>query len=238
MIKNPLFEFFERNRPFIDKDSSKWPETWKTIKWKVYPRHPRLFLPRPRLKKIFFDKVILNRKSSRDFSKKAITLQEIGSLLFYSCGLIHPNNNLDHSRRAQPSGGGLYPLELYVLILNSNDIKAGAYHYNVLEHSLEELPVRDLKVFENAFHYPWVLNASLVVLMSFVERRTRPKYGNLAYKLGLMEAGHIGQNIYLNCSALGLRCCALGGLNSDVIDRELGFDGISETIFYAIAVGK
>ena len=238
-MSNPFFDFFNRDRPHIDPDTAKWPIAWKTIRWKTYPRCPSITLPDPEINGTTLKKAILSRVSSRKFSNKPLTTQEISTLLFYSCGITRPHEDKNQSRRAQPSGGGLYPIETYLLVFHgSTEIKSGAYHYNVLDHSLEKLRDEDVAHLKTAFHYPWVADVSLVLLFSFLEERTKPKYGNFAYKVGLIEAGHIGQNIYLNCAAMKLKCCALGGMDFDKMHKVFDLDQNREVLFYSIAVGK
>ena len=64
------------------------------------------------------------------------------------------------------------------------------------------------------------------------------EYGNLSYKIAILEAEHIGQNIYLVSEALGLKCCAHGDFNKDLIHSLLDIDGVTETVFYALSVGN
>ncbi len=240
MSSHPLFDFFSKDRPPIDPDSSKWPKSWKTIHWKSYPHYPQIALPKPYPMNTSLEDVITRRASRRDFSTtQKLSLQEISNLLFYSCGLMRPNDNLDKSRRAHPSGGALYPLEIYPLIfLGANEQNHGIHHYNILEHALEKLPEENTEKLKTAFSYPWAADASIILLFSFIEYRTVPKYGNLAYKFALLEAGHISQNIYLTCAAMDLKCCAIGEVDSKSIHQALNIDGISEVVFYAVAVGK
>lgn len=240
-MQHPFFEFFNKNRPPISSDSSKWPREWKIVKWKSYPSHQKIDLPKPEMPESSLKNSLLNRQSYRDFSDKTVlpSLKELSTLLFYSCGLTKPNKDLNSSRRPHPSGGGLYPLEIYLLIFKpSKEIASGLYHYDIRNHRLEKLSERNVEELKQAFHYPWAADASMMILFSFTESRGKPKYGNLAYKVGLIEAGHIGQNFYLNCAALKLKCCALGGLDEDKIHRALDLDGFGETVFYVIAVGK
>ena len=236
---NPFFDFFNRDRPYIEHDSTKWPIAWKTIRWKSYPRCPSIILPSPKINNTTLKEAILNRVSSREFSDKPLTTQEISNLLFYSCGLTRPHEDKNQSRRAQPSGGGLYPIETYLLVFHDTaEIKSGAYHYNVFNHSLEKLGDNDVTHLKMAFHYPWVADTSLMLLFSFIEGRTKPKYGNFAYKVGLIEAGHIGQNVYLNCTAMKLKCSALGGMEFEKMQKFFDLDQNREVLFYSIAVGR
>ena len=237
---HPFFGFFNQNRPFIDPDSAKWHREWKTIRWKSYSNCECLNLPKPNLPNVPLRETILKRRSQRDFSGASLDIGEISNLLFFACGLIKPDSNLNNSRRPQPSGGGLYPIEIYLLVFvaSSEEIPPGIYHYNVLGHCLEKLPGGQVENLKSAFHYRWVDEAGIVMLFSFIENRAKPKYGNLAYKVGLIEAGHIGQNVYLNCAAMDLKCCALGNLEADMIHQALGLDGRNEVVFYSIAIGK
>ena len=236
---NPFFDFFNRDRPYIDPDPAKWPTAWKIIPWKSYPRSPSIPLPDPKTSDIPLQTAILNRTSSREFSNKPLTTRELSTLLFYSCGLTQPHEDRNRSRRAHPSGGGLYPIETYLLVFHGSiEIKSGTYHYNVLDHSLEKLGDDDVTHLKMAFHYPWVANTSLILLFSFREGRTKPKYGNFAYKVGLIEAGHIGQNIYLNCAAMKLKCSALGGMDFEKMHKVFDLDQNREVLFYSIAVGR
>ena len=43
------------------------------------------------------------------------------------------------TRRAYPSGGARFPLEIYVFLFKCKDLVSGIYHYNVLDHSLEKI---------------------------------------------------------------------------------------------------
>ena len=54
----------------------------------------------------------------------------------------------------------------------------------------------------------------------------------------LQESGHIGQNIYLVSEALGLKCCALAGTKDENLEKLIDIDGITESVVYALAVGK
>ena len=238
---NPFFEFFDRDRPPINPDSTAWPKEWKEASWKTYPRHRHFQLPKPSLPYAALSEVLQKRNSQRDFSMRALSNEEISAILLFSCGLNPPGTNPDRVRRPHPSGGALYPIEIYPIILQSVEttIPPSIYHYNILEHHLEQLSSTINKdEFGSAFYYPWVTEAAMVLIFSFVEARTKIKYGNFAYKVGLIEAGHIGQNVYLNCAALGVKCCAIGEFRAETIHRLIGLDGEGEVAFYAIAVGR
>lgn len=236
---HPLFEFFERNRPQIDADPAKWPAAWSTVQWTTYPRYHTRTLPPPGpLPSITLGDAILRRKSVREFSGTPLSAEKLSTLLYYSCGLITPSDARAPNRRTYPSGGGLYPIELYPLILRGNKkIPTGGYHYNVRDHSLEELPDVAVDEIPKNFHYPWVADATVILFFGFSEERSKPKYGNFSYKAGLIESGHISQNMYLVSGALGLKCSAVGGFSSSRVHELLGLDPIRESLFYTVVVG-
>ena len=69
-------------------------------------------------------------------------------------------------------------------------------------------------------------------------KRTILSYGDRGYRHILVEAGHLGQNIYLNSVALGLSCCAIGGYIDDKLNSLIDVDGLNESVVYVLAVGK
>ena len=88
------------------------------------------------------------------------------------------------------------------------------------------------------FTYPWVKDAAIGFVMTAVFWRNRNKYGERGYRYVLHEAGHIGQNVYLVSEALGLKCCALGGTRDENLEKFIDIDGVTESVVYALALGK
>lgn len=205
---------------------------------KEYLRFKRTDLPQPSPSSFSLTDALQRRKSTRAFSDASLTLQSLGDLLFWSAGMFPETiGTSGMRRRPHPSGGGKFPLEVYPLVLNCEGIAPGAYHYNPKTHALERLltdpalPLRELP------RLSLFRKAGTILLISFVKGRSVATYGNLAYKLGLLEAGHMGQNVYLLSSALGLGACALGLSDATVLEKAFDFDGANESFCYAVAVG-
>lgn len=231
---DPFFEFFDSDRPEIDPES---PE-WKEISFKEYSRSPKILLPKLSLPKINLAEAILKRRTERDFLKKPIDAKMLGALLFWSAGLIHQSNKKPEEkfRRPHPSGGARYPIEIYAVVFDGQDIENGAYHYNLEKHALEKLFWASTENIKKSLPYDFSKKAAALVLLSFIGERVFKKYGSLGYKLGMIEAGHIGQNICLVGAALGLGVLSLGGMDYEVIQKELDL-GEEESLFYQLAVG-
>lgn len=221
----------------IPLDSSLWPAEWSVISYKDYPRFGKISLGNTRSRADLFS-TLRKRTSRRDFSKKPLTTGDISALLKYSCGIMEEKNTTHH--RAQPSGGGRYPIEVYpVVFVGSDKIPAGLYHYNIRRHALDVLWRRaftdaDVGTF---FTYPWARNASLALFLTAIFNRNQMKYGERGYRQILVEAGAIIQNIYLVSTALGLKCCAIDGVREPNIEKLLDVDGIAESVVVSVVLG-
>lgn len=238
-MTDPLFRYFYKERSPLSKElycGSSDPKT--------YNRFQKITLPPPPPPPISLHKVLLKRKSAQTFAHNGLTLEEISSILFWSAGNL-THNHSGTSQRPHPSGGAKYPIELYPVIQKKESgMEKGIYHYNSELHVLERLIdeegvalrncIRDIFTDSDLF----VQNAGMIVFLSFVKSKSIPTYGAPAYKLALIEAGHIGQNIYLISAALNLKCCALGIPRVEPINVLLGLDGYNETVCYAVALGK
>ncbi|MBI2446387.1 MAG: HemK family protein methyltransferase [Parcubacteria group bacterium] len=232
---DPFFEYFDKEMPLINLNSSEW----GTITYKEYPCSSKIILPNPApLPTKTIEDVLCRRKTERNFSKKPLSKEILGRLLYFSAGLISKTvGAANEFRRFYPSGGARYPIEIYIANFTPGELDAGVYHYNVRNHILEKLSFSSAEKIKHALFYDFAKDAAALILLSFVGERTTKKYGNLGYKLGMIEAGHIGQNIYLVGTALGLGTLALGGMNYEVAQRELNL-GEDETVFYQLAVGQ
>lgn len=223
----------------VSDDPKNWPDSWKQIFYKGYPRLSFQKLPKPFLdNKISLKEVLLQRSSIRQFSSGKIKKQDLGNLLFYSCGMKDSRNEL-LPFRFYPSAGARYPIETYVVILKEGQgTKAGIYHYHLKSHSLEILTTsRFKKELFKSFSQTWIKKAPVLILNSAIFYRTEIKYGVRGYRHILGEMGCLNQNFYLLSSALKLNCCAIGGYFDDNLNKLLDLDGKEESVIGVLAVG-
>lgn len=181
--------------------------------------------------------LIRQRRSTRSYQLYAIKLAELAHLLEFSYG-VKPGSQ--PPRRAVPSGGALYPLELYPIIFHAADFSPGIYHYDARDHALELLNT-DSHQSDFARHsaYPKIISTcSALIIITHLYRRVEFKYGELGYRLALLEAGHVGQNIALLTTELGLGNVSLSGIFDHEYEDLIGVDGVNESIVYVLAVGK
>jgi len=201
-------------------------------------------LPPPRRPNAAVWDVIEARRSRREFTPDPIEFAELATLLHAGYGVTHRLQSPDGSGslplRAVPSGGALYPLEVYVAALRVDGLGAGLYHFDPFLGSLEivraELEPDDVAALST---YPEIVSpCSALLLVAAVFGRTRFKYGLRGYRFALLEAGHVGQNVVLAATALGLAAVPLGGFYDRPTDEFLGLDGVNESALYTIAVGR
>jgi len=184
---------------------------------------------------------LMMRKSRRTFLTKPIDVNTLSRLLTLSFGARGNDNN--PMFRTYASAGARYPIEVYAIILKSNEIDLGIYHYNVFDNSLELLKRGNYseKVYEFYSNQKQQvsMNFPCLILFSMVFKRSMDKYGEKGYRFALLDAGHMSQNLYLVSEYLKLGAVAFGGgaKNDNSLDEMLSLTGGEENAFYSFAVG-
>jgi len=228
-----------KKQGFIPFDDAQWPESWKKVEFKEYPRMPFVELPPPQsLGSISFEETLKRRASRRSFDKtKSLTLQELSALLYWSAGL-KKNDDTQFSNRFYPSGGARYPLEIYLSLRESNACAAGIYHYNVRRHVLEQIHTsegdKEIRTLPN---YPWAADASILLFVTAIFERSMRKYKERGYRFTQLEAGGLFQNFYLVSTVLGLPCTGVGVPIDDTVAEILDLSA-EEQILVQLAIGK
>jgi SagB-type dehydrogenase family enzyme len=207
--------------------------------YKRYPEASTVGLPRPAERfGPSLPEVVARRRSVREYDRRPMRLDQLSSLLAYSAGITDVRDPT-LAFRAVPSSGALYPLELYLIVFDVEGLEAGVYHYGVERHELALLASGELRreAFRAALSQEMIGSASLVVVMTALFARVQWKYLDRSYRYALLEAGHLGQNVYLAATALGLGPCGIGAFFDDDFNRLLGVDGDDEATVYVMAVG-
>jgi SagB-type dehydrogenase family enzyme len=206
--------------------------------YKVYVDVPRIPLPEPSLDGgLSAARAIALRRSVRTYAPTPMTLSELSRLLFLASGIS--TQRWGSARRTAPSSGALYPLELYPVVHNVTGLDRGIYHYAYREHALEQLRLADLRqtVVEQGIGQEFLGQCAVVIFITLILQRMRFRYQDRSYRYGLLEAGHVGQNVYLAATSMGLGACAVGAFMDDAINAMLGIDGREEAAIYMLAVG-
>ncbi|MPZ73351.1 MAG: SagB/ThcOx family dehydrogenase [Nitriliruptorales bacterium] len=186
--------------------------------------------------------LLKRRVSCRAFTSEALTLPAIATLLRSAYGVLGSSVGGDVALfdRAVPSAGGLYPLEVSLLVRAVDGLSSGVHHYVPGADGLEQLrrdPLPHQLISYLFMGQPWVAQAAVVVVLSGATGRTLVKYGDRGYRYLLLEAGHAAQNVVLTATALGLGAVCLGGFYDDELATLLLLDIEREIPLYAMAVG-
>jgi SagB-type dehydrogenase family enzyme len=81
-------------------------------------------------------------------------------------------------------------------------------------------------------------NAAAYFIWTAIPYRTEWRYAEASAKLVAIDAGHVCENLYLACEAVGCGTCGIGAYLQEAMDEFLGVDGRDEFAIYAAPVGK
>jgi SagB-type dehydrogenase family enzyme len=183
------------------------------------------------------------RRTHRSFSKGKVSLEAVAKLLQTTWGIQGYIESKAFGRlplKTSPSGGARHPVEVYLMALRVDGLKAGMYHYQASDHLLEKISAgaSPRTAREYCADQPYVAGAAALFIMTGVFSRTMWKYHNArAYRVVLLDAGHLGQTFCLTATRMGLAPFSTAALKDSLIERDLGIDGISESVLYVAGIG-
>ncbi|MHC5611704.1 MAG: SagB/ThcOx family dehydrogenase [Nostoc sp.] len=203
---------------------------------------PVVSLPTPKLEpSLSVTKAIQKRSTPNNLQPVEIDLDILSTLLFHSYGITRTTEQTGYIRpfRAVPSGGALYPLELFFHSQHLVGASNGLYHYNPIQHDIRLLSEVDLtsEIGKTFIQPDLVQDTSVHVFFTAIFRRSIFKYGDRGYRFVLLEAGHVAQNFNLVATSLGLATVNIGGFRDREIDELLGIDGLNHSTVYITCAG-
>ena len=182
-----------------------------------------ILLPKPSLDgKVSIEKAIKERRTIRDFKERPLPLNHLSQLLWAAQGITDSKEG----KRAAPSGGALYPLDIY-LIVGTNGVEgmeAGIYHYLPENHSISLLSKGDRRkeIASASLWQMWMAKAPVMFIITAEYRRITGKYGERGIRYALIEVGHVGQNLFLQAEAIGLGAGIVGAFNDTDVLKVMG----------------
>lgn len=183
---------------------------------------------------------IADRQSRRQFTAESLSLDELAFLLWATQGvraILHEAAVL----RTVPSAGCRHPFETYLGILRVAGLDCGVYRYLPLDHALvHERDIPNLPAYLTAAcrGQGFAGQSAVTFIWTAVAARTEWRYAEASYKVIALDAGHVCQNLYLACEAIGAGTCAIAAYNQTLADDLLGVDGDEEFTVYMAPVGK
>jgi SagB-type dehydrogenase family enzyme len=165
------------------------------------------------------EEAVSKRRSRRSFVTRALTLEQVAQVLWCAQGATDGRD----ARRAVPSAGATYPLEVFIAVGAGGvvGLKEGVYHYLPSEHALVKTGEGDIRdgVAAAALDQDFLAQAPVDVLIAADYQRTARRYGERGIRYQQIEVGHIGQDIYLQAETLGLGTVAVGAFQDQEVAR-------------------
>ena len=167
------------------------------------------------------EKAIKQRRTIRSFVDKPLTIDQLSQILWAAQGITDDGG----LKRSAPSGGALYPIDVYAVV-GKNGVQGlpqAVYRYDPSHHSIRKIGDTDVRkdVAVAALRQMWVATAPLILVLTAEYSRITVKYGNRGRRYAMIEVGHIGQNIFLQCEALGLAAGIVGAFYDEEVAKAM-----------------
>lgn len=182
---------------------------------------------------------IRNRKSRRSYTDRPLKLEELSFLLWATQGI---RMVAGHSAfRTVPSAGCRHTFETYLAVFNVEGLEVGLYRYMPSVHRLLVEYLDDnlsQRIVEASFDQRFTGESAVTFIWTTIPYRMEWRYGLAAHRVILIDAGHVCQNLYLACEAIGAGTCAVAAYDQEYLDEVLGVDGVDEFAIYMAPVGR
>jgi SagB-type dehydrogenase family enzyme len=243
------YHFLTKDAPYFD---SGWTLQQKLQAMSGTPQPDRfkktegtksISLPFPKRDSDAFFQTLHSRRTRREFSKAALSLDSISKLLQTTWGVqayIDTAHFGPLPLKTSPSGGARHPIEVYLMALRVKGLDAGIYHYDARDHALERVSTAATSQMARAYcaDQAHAGRSAALFIMTGVFARTMWKYRHpRAYRVVLLDAGHLGQTFCLTATRMGLAPFSTAALKDTLIEEGLKIDGISESVLYVTGVG-
>ena len=195
-----------------------WPLRWAAAKDNRQYQGGVMKLPLPKNEgTVSVERAITQRRTIRAYMPQILILDQVSQLLWTAQGITEDSG----FKRAVPSAGALYPMDVYAVVGQDSvdQIEAGVYHYESKGHMLSQVTKQDLRnrFARAALLQMWMVKAPVNLVITAEYSRVTGKYGKRGVRYALIEAGHIGQNLFLQAEALGLKAGIVGAFH----DKEV-----------------
>ena len=186
------------------------------------------------VKSASLEELLCQRRSIRAYSDTPLTKDEVMKLLWAGQGITS-----NRGFRTAPSAGALYPLELYLVAGNVNNLAPGIYKYSPVQNDLNLVREGDVRagLAAASLGQSSVSAGAIDIVIAAVYERTKVKYGARGERYVHIEVGHAAQNICLEATALGLGVVTIGAFNDAAVAEVIGMS-LDESPLYVIPVGR
>jgi SagB-type dehydrogenase family enzyme len=200
---------------------------------------PRVDPPGRQTPEIDLATAIVRRKSRRRFSAQSMRLDALAFLLWATQGMRRPESG-NPAFRTVPSAGARHSFETYLFVMRVDGLEPGLYRYLPIEHRLlfeNAVDNLEARLADASLGQRFVAGGAATFVWTTVAYRMEWRYWLAAHRVILIDVGHVCQNLYLACEAIGAGTCAIGAYDQAQMDHLLGVDGQDEFTIYLAPVG-
>ena len=194
-----------------------------------------------------FDRLLELRVTCRNFdTHRPLPGQMLSGLIgrvFRARSSVRVTDDTVFLKKSSPSGGGLHPIEAYLLVRNVDGVADGLYHYHPVAHALEPLPAPELPLdqlmLDALAQQHWFADAHVMVVLSprYLRNFWKYRYHAKAYRALVLEAGHLSQTLYLSATEMGLGAYVTCAVNEALLERAFGLDPMAEGVLAVCGFG-
>lgn len=188
--------------------------------------------------------LIEQRRSVRQYSKQALTLEELSYTLWATQGVkevLEPQPGYEVTLRTVPSAGARHPFETFLLINNVEGITPGIYRYVATKHILVAFDLSEgiaKEVSKACLGQRFIERSAVTFIWVADIYKTIWRYKERSYRYAMLDAGHVCQNLYLTAGTIQSGVCAIAAYNDDVLNGLLQLDGNMQFSIYVATLGK
>lgn len=193
---------------------------------------------------IALEEAIKKRKSSRKYTGDYVPENYLSTILRASSGITHYMTDGESIRqqRTCASGGGLYPVKIYILVNNLRNMKHGVYVYDPLQDCLFNIENNQNELIqfidnESKNEIVDIKSTTFILFFTIECWKSISKYGSAGLKFAHIEIGEMAQNAHLAAACLGLGACAYASFSVKSVNKILKIDGNYESFQHAIVFG-
>jgi len=149
------------------------------------------------------------RSTSRSFSSKELTAQQLSDVLWAAFGVNRPDG-----KRTAPSARNWQETDIFVLM------HSGAYRYDAAKHRLVAVLSEDIRALGGIQAFVKSAPVTLVYVADLAKTVGGP--AELRKEMAAIDAGFIAENVYLYCASEGLVTGARAYVDKAALGAKLG----------------
>jgi SagB-type dehydrogenase family enzyme len=153
--------------------------------------------------------VLKDRKSSREFGSKELSLQVLSNMLWAACGV----NRTDSGKRTAPSASNRQEIDIYVAT------GRGLYLYDAKAHTLQPVLAGDIRSMTGSQSFVQGVPVNLIYVADQARMGDRTSEEKVFYSAA--DTGFISQNVYLYCASEGLATVVRGSIDRPALEKAM-----------------